>query len=254
MAFIILIVLLVIIMKIRSMNLVIKWPTFFKKGFLVYQHAYGVYCYCGKQGSGKTYSVIDFLNEHKDYNIYANVKSLKGIKYTYISSFNDLLELQRYLDDKKIDNVIIFYDEIFTALSKNDKLNKDVLSFLSQMRKRKIIFLTTAQEWLEINITLRRYVRYQINCSIKNLFGNSFLFKEFNDGEQLHWSKDDNDYIAPLLCYEIQKMNLCIADSYDTFETIESSQDRNTKKLSKVLLANADCPQHSEQDLSNYTI
>ena len=150
----------VIYAKLKQYNLEIKWKTFLKKGFLVDGGPWGVYCYTGKQGRGKTYSVVEFLNEHKDYKIYSNVNTLKNVDYIYIATFEDLLNIENDTDD----NIIIFYDEIFTALTKSSKINSKVLSFLSQMRKRKIIFLTTAQEWLEINITLRRYVRFQVEC------------------------------------------------------------------------------------------
>ena len=32
----------------------IKWKTFFKRGFKKEKNIWGVYCYCGKQGSSKT--------------------------------------------------------------------------------------------------------------------------------------------------------------------------------------------------------
>ena len=196
----------------------IKWPTFLKKGFAPNRGKFGVYCYCGKQGQGKTYSVVEFLLQNKDKRIYSNITTLQGVKYTPIGDFNDLLALRSESD------CIIVYDEIFTALTRTSKINTDVLDFLSQMRKRRIIFLTTAQEWLEINITLRRYCRYQIQCRMFNLLGLGILIKTFSDAENMKWSNEDNDYVAPLLETSISKCNLYVANSYDTFEQIESSQ------------------------------
>lgn len=196
----------------------IKFKTFFKKGFKPDRGIFGVYCYCGKQGSGKTYSVVRYLKEHSDKKIYANISSLKGVDYTYFSGFDELLELRNEHD------CIIFFDEIFTALTKTSKMNNDVLDFLSQMRKRRIIFLTTAQEWLEINITLRRYCRYQIDCSMKSfgLFG--VIIKNMYDAEKMKWSNDENEYVAPLVETVIEKCNLEIANSYDTFEQIQTTR------------------------------
>ena len=97
-----------------------------------------------------------------------------------------------------------------------------VLDFLSQMRKRRIIFLTTAQEWLEINITLRRYRRYQIECKMLNIFGLGLLIKHCYDAEQMKWSQEDNEYIAPLEETTISKCNVKTAELYDTFEQIKS--------------------------------
>ena len=64
----------------RFRHVKIKLRTFFKKGLKMNKGAYGVYCYCGKQGQGKTYSVVEFLREHKKMKIYSNV-SLNGIEY-----------------------------------------------------------------------------------------------------------------------------------------------------------------------------
>lgn len=214
----ILIFIIVIIALIFYQNKIkIKWKTFLKKGFAPKRGKFGIYCYCGKQGSGKTYSAVEYLLQNKDKRIYSNVKTIQGVKYTPISGFDDLLALRSETD------CIILYDEIFTALTKQSKMNTDILDFLSQMRKRRIIFITTAQEWLEINMTLRRYCRYQIQCSMRNVFGIGILIKVFHDAENMKWSQQDNEYIAPLLETSISKCNVEVANSYDTFEQIESS-------------------------------
>ena len=211
------IIVLITAIFIRFSHTKIKFKTFFKKGFAPKRGRFGVYCYCGKQGSGKTYSVVEFLKQQpKDMKIYANIDTLKGINYTYFNGFDNLLKLRDEHD------CIIVYDEIFTALTKSSKLSTDVLDFLSQMRKRRIVFLTTAQEWLEINITLRRYCRYQIECKIFNFLGLGILLKCMYDAEQLKWSNDDNEYLAPLVETTISKCNLSVANSYDTFEQIKS--------------------------------
>lgn len=205
------IVLIVIFFK----NTRIKFKTFLHKGFKPNRGKFGVYCYCGKQGQGKTYSVVEFLKENSNLPIYANISSLHDIDYTYFNGFDELLKLR----DKS--DCIIVYDEIFTALTKTSKINTDVLDFLSQMRKRRIIFITTAQEWLEINITLRRYCRYQIECKMRNFFFFGILIKTMYDAELMKWSNDENEYVAPLVVRTISKCNLRIANLYDTFEQIK---------------------------------
>lgn len=209
-------IVLIIILLIKFRHTKIKWKTFFKKGFAPKRGKFGVYCYCGKQGSGKTYSVVEFLSQNKDIPIYANISTLKGIDYTYFNGFDELLKLR----DKS--DCIIVYDEIFTALTKGTKMTTEVLDFLSQMRKRRIIFLTTAQEWLEINITLRRYCRYQIECRMINLFGLGLLIKHCYNAEQMKWSQEDNEYIAPLEETTISKCNVAVSQKYDTFEQIKT--------------------------------
>lgn len=206
----------VVALFIRFRHTKIKWKTFFRKGFAPKRGKFGVYCYCGKQGSGKTYSAVEFILNNKNMPIYSNVGSIKGVDYTYFTGFDQLLQLREKTD------CIIFYDEIFTALTKTSKINTEVLDFLSQMRKRRIIFITTAQEWLEINITLRRYCRYQIECKMMNILGLGVLTKHMYDAEQLKWSNEDNEYIAPLIETTISKCNVSVANSYDTFEQIKT--------------------------------
>lgn len=210
----ILFVFIIIIFHFRHTKIKIK--TFFRKGFAPKRGKFGVYCYCGKQGSGKTYSCVEFLLQNTNMPIYSNVGSMVGFDYTYFSGFDELLKLRDKTD------CIIFYDEIFTALTKGSKLNTDVLDFLSQMRKRRIVFITTAQEWLEINMTLRRYCRYQIECRMINLLGLGILIKRMYDAEQMKWSQLDNEYIAPLIETTISKCNVKVANSYDTFEQIKN--------------------------------
>lgn len=218
MIWILLVILIVLIFYCKFyLHLKIKFKTFIKKGFAPVRGQFGVYCYCGKQGKGKTYSLIEFLKENKNMKIFSNIKNIHGIDYTYFDGFEELLKLRNEKD------CIIVYDEIFTALTRTSKMNTDVLDFLSQMRKRRIIFLTTAQEWLEINITLRRYCRYRIECNMINLFGLGLLFKTFYDAEQMKWSQEENEYVAPITNLTISKCNLDVANSYDTNEEIKSN-------------------------------
>lgn len=209
--------LVILIIYCVKSHIRIKWRTFLKKGFKPNRGKFGVYCYCGKQGSGKTYSVVEYLRSvPKNKKIYANISSLNGIEYTYFNGFDELLKLRNESD------CVIVYDEIFTALTRTSRINTEVLDFLSQMRKRKIIFLTTAQEWLEINITLRRYCRYQIDCKMRNIYISGILVKVFRDAERMKWDNLENDYIAPVLETTISKCNVEVANAYDTREEIKT--------------------------------
>ena len=211
---ILLLIIFIIAIYMIKNHVKIKYKTFFRRGFYKNSKPYGVYCYCGKQGKGKTYSVIEFLLENKDKKIYSNINSIKGVDYTYINGIDELLSLR---NEK---NCIIVFDEIFTILQKGSKMNGDILDFLSQMRKREMIFITTAQEWLEINMTLRRYCRYQIECNMISVFGYPILIKKMCDAEQMRWSQEDNDYIAPIVSTTISHGMLKVIQSYDTYEQI----------------------------------
>lgn len=218
-------ILLIIILLYKFLkNNKVKLGTFVKKGVHVFKSRFGVYIYDGKQGSGKTASALGFIFENmsEDRPVYANMTSIKGINYTYFNGLKGLLELQKM----GVSHCIIFYDEIFSLLDKQTKINKDVLSFLSQMRKLDIIFITTCQEWLELPMTLRRYCRFQIKCKIITppLFS-SLLIKQFNNAELMKFDKDENEYIAPLITNTISKLNYYLLNSYDTYEVINPNED-----------------------------
>ena len=204
----------------------IKWKTFLKRGFSPKRGNFGVYCYTGKQGKGKTYSIIEYLIDNQDsIDIYCNIADIRNINYTYFTGFDGLIDLKHKLDNNelKTDKQLVFvYDEIFTELQKYSKVSKEVMDFLCQMRKRKIIFLTTAQEWAEIPLTFRRFCRYQINCRMINFFGLGLLFKEFNDAENMKWSDELQEHVAPLLETTLTKCRKYIADSYNTYLRVSS--------------------------------
>lgn len=227
MIYLFLLVFIIFILYLKfGLKIKIKWKTFTKKGFIPIRGNFGVYCYCGKQGTGKTYSVVEYLQDNKkDIEIFCNIKDIKGIDYTFFTGFDGLIELKHKLDNKQIithKQIVFVYDEIFTELQKQSKLNKEVIDFLCQMRKRKIIFLTTAQEWAEIPLSFRRFCRYEIDCRMINLFFFGILHKSFKDAEHMKWSNDEQEHIAPLLENTLTKCRKSIANSYDTFLRISS--------------------------------
>ena len=106
-----------------------------------------------------------FLEEIRcDKKVITNVKSYCDSHRDYCIYEDDFFEIIKKFKNKTYDsNYIIFFDELFTILDKG-KLNKKILTFISQLRKRNLYLITTVQEWLDINVTFRRYVRYQ-GCS-----------------------------------------------------------------------------------------
>ena len=83
----------------------IKWKTFFKRGFLPVRGNFGIYCYCGKQGTGKTYSVVEYLLDNKkDIVVFSNISGISNIDYFDFVGFDELVKLKKIIDytDKNI--------------------------------------------------------------------------------------------------------------------------------------------------------
>lgn len=243
---ILLLILFAIIMYCFRNKVKIKFKTFLKKGFRVKKGIFGIYCYCGFQGNGKTYSCVEYvMDNYSDIVLFSNVH-INNINYTYYNGFNEMLKLRDSIDYAKSrgNNFIIFkgmkipvdfekqivfiYDEIFSELQRGSKISNDVLDFITQMRKRGFILLTTAQVWNDIPITWRRLTRYQIDCTMFHFLFLNILIKVFHDAEKMKWSNDDQEFIAPIISTTITHTRKFIANSYDTFQLIHNKDSKFT--------------------------
>jgi len=232
-------IIILLVLKFK-MHLHIKYRTFTKKGFLPHRGNFGLYCYTGAQGRGKTFSLVEYcIDNSKHIVVYSNVFNIKNVENIhYYTGFKGLIKIKEDLDSgalviPKNKQLVIIYDEIFTELQRGDKLSKPVLDFLCQMRKRKIIFLTTAQYWSPIPIDFRRFCRYQIDCRMINLFFFGVLIKVFHDAESMKWDDSEQDFVAPIVDTTITKCRKKIANSYDTFLRVSSIEPPVVKDSSK---------------------
>lgn len=215
--FIIIILLAVLIFVMIKNKIHIDWNSILRQTLPLDTGKFGVYCFTGHQGSGKTYSLNKFIRKHaKGKIIYSNI-TLKGIDYIPITSLDMLYSLA----DKEY--IYIIYDEIFTLMSKSKKDRLMLEQFLPQMRKVHNIFLTTAQYWLELDISFRRFVRIQIDCKTRPLgnFG-GILSETYSDTTEIEWSNLDNEYISPLISKKFSKYEKRFMESYDTYERIKA--------------------------------
>lgn len=206
------IIVLMVINKIR-----VDVPSFFRPTLKLDRGLFGVYCFTGKQGSGKTYSLTKYVKSHvhTGQKVYSNV-TIFGLDYEPIRSVEHLLSLR---DEK---NVFIIYDEIFTLMQKSSRIEGDLMEFLTQQRKMKNIFFTTAQEWLEIPITFRRFVRIQIECQTRPLGKlGGILIEDYYDAYNMKWDQLENEYVAPRIAKKFSKYEKRFMQSYDTFERIK---------------------------------
>ena len=229
----------------------IKFKTFFKKGFKVNKGIYGIYCYCGFQGNGKTYSCVEYVLDNYDKIILFSNVFINNIDMVYYKGFDEMLLLRDKIDyaksrknnfiiwnNKKVPldfskQIVFIYDEIFSELQRGSKINTNVLDFITQMRKRGFILLTTAQIWNDIPITWRRLTRYQIDCKLIRFLGINILIKVFHDAELMKWSNDEQDFIAPIISTTISHTRKFIADSYDTYQLIHN---KNSNLLTDEVL------------------
>lgn len=236
--YLILFIIAVLFFKCVQMKLSIDWKTFYRRGFQKIDNNYGIICYTGKQGYGKTYSAVKYIMDllvHTDYIVLTNIKSFSKFRNTfvYIDNLYDLIDYCKGITDNEVleKPIVILFDEIFSLINKNYSVDDEIMTFISQLRKRHIILVTTAQEWSEINISFRKYVRFQVSCRMfaAPFSRTAFLLNHVNDGENLKLNVQTMEYEAPTVRTKFFKGNKVVAEAYDTYETIHVSRKSNKK-------------------------
>jgi len=202
----------------------IDWASFLKPTLPLDRGVFGVYCFCGKQGTGKTYAITKFIKYHSEgKKIYSNM-TFSGIDYEPIRDLEHLFSLA---DQEK---VIIVYDEILNML--NDvkiprEIRDDLTTFLTQQRKVKNILITSTQRWMGIPYEVRDLTRIQINVTTKPLgrFG-GILKEEYRDADNMEYDKLISEYVAPRISLKFSKYEKKVMQSYNTYERIKRLQKK----------------------------
>lgn len=122
---------------------------------------YGVSCYCGRQGSGKTIGVVEELEKIKkvfpDCIIATNINYLK--QDIPLVSWLQLLELRN--GDK---GVVFVIDEVQNNGLDWTKFPETLLAVITQQRKQKIKIYVTTQVYKNLVIQLRRQCFDVVEC------------------------------------------------------------------------------------------
>lgn len=230
---ILILIIIILPLLLWKFKIKINIKSFLSKGFKPKRSGFGTYCFSGKQGSGKTTALVSYLYDNKDkIFVISNIHSIKinGLGIRYFKGLSELNDYKDILDDYTNDiwseigskQVVFVYDELFQELIRGSKVDKRTMDFLSQMRKRHIIFLTTCQDWGELPLSYRRLCRYQIDCKMIPLIFTGLIFRRYRDAENMKWDDSEQDFVAPLVKTEIEHTRLNVAKSYDTLEKIKS--------------------------------
>lgn len=206
--------------RLFPLKIFIDVKSLFRRGIKVRDSIYGVYCFTGFQGSGKTMNAVDFLIRNYDgkKKIYTNIDSIK-LPHTYVNSVGDLNPSCR--------DCFVVIDEVHKAYPKNAKTDQFFYSFLQECRKHHRVCIIITQEWKEVPMWLRRPCKLIVGN--KRLIRN-ILCEEIQDARTMRWSEEENDYVCDTVQKNIKKWNKCIAEMYDTEETIQWATSSSIKR------------------------
>ena len=180
---------------------------------------YGFSIFTGRQGAGKTVSMIRYLDLMRKK--YPNVKIITNFNYAYadkrMKDWRDFMEIRNGED-----GVIFAIDEIhseYSAASWKD-FPEALLSEISMQRKQRVKIVATSQVFCRVAKPIREQAFSVMVC--RTYFGRLTFFKEYDAAE---YSTSDTPYkvkksVKPIWKSVFVQSN-ALRRSFDTYEKIE---------------------------------
>lgn len=190
-----------------------------RKSKLLEFKEFGFTIFVGRQGSGKTISMIEYLEYMKKK--YPKVIIVTNFKYTGAThqflDWRDLMEIRNGLD-----GVVFAIDEIHSEYSSASwkDFPESLLSEISMQRKQRIKIVATSQVFSRVAKPIREQCFSVVHCS--TYFNRLTKNVEYDAAE---YSTSDNPYILKKKVKSIAKKYFVQSNtlrlSYDTYEKIE---------------------------------
>lgn len=119
----------------------------------------GIYCFTGKQGSGKTLSLI--------YTAYQLKNKYNYINFVSNMNVNHFINFHKFEQITYLKDTLCLCDEmgIVCNSKKSKNINEDIIKITAQNRKNHRLILTTAQQHYQINKDVRTQCSYVIQVS-----------------------------------------------------------------------------------------
>ena len=195
---------------------------------------YGLTCFVGRQGGGKTISMVEYLDKMKD--LYPDAIIVTNFNYTRqdmpFTSWRQFTEVRNGLD-----GVIFAIDELQNEYNSNNwkDFPEDLLSVVTMQRKNRIKIVATSQVFTRVVKQLREQCYEVVEC--KTFFGrwtkqkcydaddynyiidNPTPERKFRTRKKWKYSFVQNNYVRNLF------------DSYSVVESIKQKEfiDRNER-------------------------
>jgi Zonular occludens toxin (Zot). len=180
---------------------------------------YGFSIFTGRQGAGKTVSMVRYLDLMRKK--YPNVKIITNFNYAYadkrMKDWRDFMEIRNGED-----GVIFAIDEIhseYSAASWKD-FPEALLSEISMQRKQRVKIVATSQVFCRVAKPIREQAFSVMVC--RTYFSRLTFFKEYDAAE---YSTSDTPYkvkksVKPIWKSVFVQSN-ALRRSFDTYEKIE---------------------------------
>lgn len=133
-----------------------EWIQLRKRGEKPFKE-YGLTLFTGKQGSGKTMSMVYVAEQYRSK--YPSIYICSNFGYVYedepLKTLADIPNVVLKAKEDERCGVLILWDEIQNDFDSFSKVNKDVLRVVTQQRKQSIKILGTSQVFTRVSKALR---------------------------------------------------------------------------------------------------
>lgn len=184
---------------------------------------FGVWMFTGKQGSGKSMSLIYHLEKLR--RRYPKVKIYSNMGYMFetapLTSLNDLLNKKLY--NGKYGTIFVI-DEIqneFSCQTSKD-FPESLLSLITQQRKNRVLILTTSQVFSRVSKPIREQCYRAIECS--TFLGRYTRNKHFNGiqyADSFDLSPDKRKKACKKLYMQCFVQTDYLRECFDSYKLIE---------------------------------
>lgn len=177
---------------------------------------FGITCYVGLPGTGKTLSMVEKLLSLRIQFPKAKIYTNFGFKYENgpIKCWEDLVRL-----DNGSDGIIFALDEVHTIWRNTEFSNvpQEILEMFSQNRKFAKQLICTSQTYADLVVHIKRRCHFIIEC--RNIANRWIFQRAFRPDE---YKEKDGEYKPRRRAwrYSFIASNF-IYDSYDTYAVIE---------------------------------
>lgn len=148
---------------------------------------YGLTMYCGRQGAGKTVSMVEYLEQMRVK--YPGCKIYTNLKYEHETE--PLNGWEMLLNTRDPAGVIFAIDEVHAEFSSNawKDFPPELLREISQQRKQRVKIIASAQAYKDVVIQLRRQCFDVVEC---RTLGERWTFQRCFDAEDYNSYVDSN--------------------------------------------------------------
>lgn len=181
---------------------------------------HGIIMFEGKQGSGKTLNLTNYVHgiieDWREVKVFSNVEinSIEHISYSNPSELITMLQ--------NVCGAIVIIDEVNILFPSTDKPSKEFLHLVSLLRHNEILCIGTCQVFNRVSKFLREQTSYIVCCS-SPFHGLSFNRVYTIDYEKMMLCEDSGNVKSALVPQSTHIYFHCEEDykRYDTHATVE---------------------------------